>query len=382
MRVLYVAPRYHTNQVSIMKGWLEHGHKVCFLSQFKGTSEDYTVLQPVILGYSVLFELIMYLYRFLFCRNEKSDTKEFDFRSKAGFPPIGKAYKYIREFGPDFVIVRERSVYSALFTLICKLRKIPCILYNQSPLWDKPDKNSTWKNRAFAMLFPRKRMTPVLGSRQAGAVPSANSFFVPFIVEPRYSLEEKCHFLDEKIQVLCVGRYEERKNLFLLLEVMKELAQRYSFHLTIIGEALDDNQIEYLEKLRQKVSEYGFEPEITLRKNLEIEEVYEAYKRADLFVLPSTRERASIAQLEAMSCSLPVICSDTNGSACYVENGKNGWLFRDNDGEDLKQKIESMLSDKTNLLEMGKNSYILVNQKYQFKNYYQKIMELLKETIS
>ena len=137
-----------------------------------------------------------------------------------------------------------------------------------------------------------------------------------------------------------------------------------------------------MEKLQQKVSEYGFEPEVTLRKNLDIEEVYEAYKRADLFVLPSTRERASIAQLEAMSCSLPVICSNTNGSACYVENGKNGWLFKDNDGEDLKQKIESMLSDKTNLLEMGKNSYILVNQKYQFENYYQKIMEILKETIS
>ena len=56
MRVLYVAPRYHTNQIPVMKGWQAGGHEVVFISQFAGTPEDYTVLKPIILGYSRIFE--------------------------------------------------------------------------------------------------------------------------------------------------------------------------------------------------------------------------------------------------------------------------------------------------------------------------------------
>ena len=36
MRFLYVAHRYHTNQAPIMKGLVEHGHEVCFVSHYQG----------------------------------------------------------------------------------------------------------------------------------------------------------------------------------------------------------------------------------------------------------------------------------------------------------------------------------------------------------
>ena len=115
---------------------------------------------------------------------------------------------------------------------------------------------------------------------------------------------------------------------------------------------------------------------ITLLQNLKRDQVFEEYRKADLFVLPSTKERASVSQLEAMSCSLPIICSDTNGSACYVEKGVNGYLFRDSDLADLKDKLYKIISKKDYLVEMGKNSYDLVNEKYQFTNYYNSIMNI------
>ena len=40
MRFLYVAPRYHTNQVPIIRGLKRKGHEVCFLSQYAGKVED------------------------------------------------------------------------------------------------------------------------------------------------------------------------------------------------------------------------------------------------------------------------------------------------------------------------------------------------------
>ena len=40
MKVLYMSHRYHTNQNTIMKGWKENGHEVCFISQYEGKIEE------------------------------------------------------------------------------------------------------------------------------------------------------------------------------------------------------------------------------------------------------------------------------------------------------------------------------------------------------
>ncbi|MBO5094472.1 MAG: glycosyltransferase family 4 protein [Lachnospiraceae bacterium] len=379
MRVLYVAPRYHTNQIPVVKGWIENGHQVKFISQFAGTPEDYSILQPVILGYSKLFEYIMKLYRMLFCRKEKSAKKEFDLRVKAGFPPLGSVKRQLGAFQPELVIVRERSVYNIPFTFYCRKRNIPVILYNQSPLWDRAGQKAGWKKKALLSMLPQMRITPVLGFQKEGMKKTPNSRFVPFVMETHCPPEERTYFRDDKIQLLCVGRYEGRKNLLLLVDAVKDLILPYKLHLTIIGEATDQNQKEYLSQLKERIKNNSLEEHITLLQNCSMEKMYEEYKRADLFVLPSTKERASISQLEAMSCSLPVICSDTNGSACYVSNGVNGFLFRDNDMDDLQEKLKAMVSDRSRILAMGRSSYELVCSKYQFRNYYEAVMECLRE---
>ena len=143
------------------------------------------------------------------------------------------------------------------------------------------------------------------------------------------------------------------------------------------GEVISDEQEIYYNCLLQKVKEYNLEKDIVLLRNLSREQMFAIYRESDLFVLPSTKERASVSQLEAMSCSMPVICSDTNGSACYVKSGINGYLFRDLDKDDLYEKLVCMIKNRKKLEEMGKNSYQLVLDEYQFKNYFDKLMEVI-----
>lgn len=378
MNVLYVAPRYHTNQIPIMRGWLQSGHQVVFVSQFAGETEDYTVLQPQIVGYSKIFEKWMMLYRRLVCKNEKSPTKEFNFRTKFGFPPLTFPSKIIRDFAPDLVILRERAVYNIPFYQICKKKKIPCILYNQSPLWENKQLKKSLKKRIFFRMLPQKRMTPVFGLQKEENVSDINAAYIPFVTEPHFSPDEKPHFLNNKIQLLCVGRYEERKNLMLLVKVFSDLVSRYAIHLTIIGEMADDGQKEYYNNLKKFIEKEQLMEQVTLLNNYPLERMYEEYQRADLFVLPSTNERASISQLEAMSCSLPVVCSNTNGSACYVEDGINGKLFADNNENDLAEKLEWFLADRERILKAGQKSYQAVCTNYQFQNYYEGILRLLR----
>lgn len=377
MNVLYVAPRYHTNQIPVVKGWLESGNQVMFISQFQSTNEDYSVLEPVVLGYCRWISRWIHWIAKIRYGRQYTVEKEYAAKIKVGIPPIGKMKRYLKEFAPDVVILRERSLYNIPFYQYCKKRNIPCILYNQSPLWDMPGRDDGLGHRILLSCLPKYRITPVLGKEGQGNIKMKNTFYVPFVIEPHINPMEKKYLSSGKIQIVCVGRYENRKNLFLLIDVLNELKEKYQLYTTIIGEASDAFQKEYYWKLEEKVKEYGLEKEVSLLKNLSQQEIYRTYAKADIFVLPSTRERASVSQLEAMSCGVPVICSDTNGTSCYVIDGKNGYLFHDMDKQDLKQKMEWMVSDKERLVQMGRNSYNEVIEKYQFSNYYQSVLRII-----
>jgi glycosyltransferase involved in cell wall biosynthesis len=376
LKILYVAPRYHTNQIPLIRGWLKNGHRVCFVSHFTRPGEDYRELTPIVLGYSKIFIIFMRIYSKIFIKRKNKEQKEYQLSLKLGFPPFGKVHAQMCSFRPDLVIVRERVLYNVPFYKICKKNNIPCILYNQSPLWDKPNRDDSFVKRGLLYFLPKKRITPVLGIVGEEKEKTKNSYYVPFVMEPHFSWENKVHFEKNLIHLICVGRYESRKQMFLLLDAVKDLIKKFSIQLTFVGEVISIEQKDYYKRLENKICEYGLQKNITLLQNLKRDQVFEEYRKADLFVLPSTKERASVSQLEAMSCSLPIICSDTNGSACYVEKGVNGYLFRDSDLADLKDKLYKIISKKDYLVEMGKNSYDLVNEKYQFTNYYNSIMNI------
>jgi len=377
MRFLYVAPRYHTNQVPIMRGLIREGHDVSFISQYAGKVEDYSDITPSVVGYSKVYLLMDACYRKLMGRFDK---RAGDRHLKCGFPPIRKLTRAIRESKADVAILRERSVYSVFAELICRKYHIPTILYNQSPLWEDRIKNDL-PHRIMRALTPSVRMTPVMGSEKAGKVTEPGAVFVPFVMEPEMAPAEREWFKDGKIHVFCIGKYETRKNQQMMIEVIEKLKDRYPLYLTIAGECTTDKHKTYFTGLESYIKEHQLEKHVILLTNQTRGQIAEMYTKSDLFVIPSTLEPASISQLEAMAYSLPVICGDKNGTACYVENGVNGWQFKDNDKTDLKEAVEKVISDPEEMKRMGAESYRLIAQKYQIDDYLKgicKMMNMLK----
>lgn len=373
MRFLYVAPRYHTNQVPIIKGLKEQGHTVAFFSHYAGRIEDYSYLTPEVIGYSDIFKAIDYLYVNLL---HGKDPKAADKKLLCGFPPIAYLSRKIKKYKPDIVIIRERSVYSMVTYLICRYYRIPAILYNQSPLWAE-EKNDL-PHRIVRSLTPRVRMTPVMGSPGNGLVREENAFFVPFVMEPKLSPNSKTYCEDDILHIFAVGKYERRKNILMLAEVIKGLSERYAVHLTVAGECSTDFHRKYYKEVAWYIKNNRLQNKIMLLKNLSRAEMDKEYAKADLFVIPSTLEPASISQLEAMAFSVPVICSDTNGSACYVKEGHNGFRFKDNDRADLQRAMEQFMKHPELVSEMGNRSYSDVERWYQFGNYYKGIEKCIQ----
>lgn len=377
MRFLYVAPRYHTNQMDIMKGLVEHGHEVRFISHYAAIIEDYSYVTPIVLGYSPLYKAFDFLYMKVIHRKDPTAVV---FKIQHGFPPMGKLRRLICDFAPDVVILRERSLYSMAAYHICKKKGYPCILYNQNPLWSAPAK-SDLIHRLVDRWSPKVRMTPVMGMKKPGTAIRPEDYFVPFVTQVQCASDKRQYFKDDTVHILCIGKYEIRKHHLMLLRVAERLKDKYKIHLTLVGEATNHFQKEYCEQVRQYVREHHMEDMAVVKTNIARRDMEKEYLAADLYVIPSTLEMASVSQLEAMSYALPVIVSDTNGTACYVEDKVTGLWFQDCDEEDLFRKVDEMLSDRSRMLAMGAAGYRAVAEKYDFEHYYNTIMQMRERIV-
>lgn len=374
MKVMYIAPRFHPNQAAAVKGWIDRGDEVLFVSYYTAIIEDYSCIQPVVLGFSPIFKLIDKLYVDIIHRKDFSAVV---FKINYGIPPIIKLWSLIRKWKPDAIIMRDRTCYTIAGYLLG--RKSNCILYNQSPLWDDVSQNDL-RHRIVRALTPKYRMTPVMGTKEPEKIISKNSYFIPFVVEPQVAPDQKKYFRDDRINILCIGKFEPRKHHMMLMDVVSELMGSLgeNCHLTVIGEATGKFQKEFLREVKNHIKEKKYENMVTLLTNVPKEKMNQYYKATDVYVIPSTNEMASISQLEAMSFSIPAICSDQNGSACYVVDGVNGYQFKDCDKEDLKYKLSLLLQDRQRIVDMGARAYQSIVQNNSFQNYYDGIMGILR----
>lgn len=376
MRMMYIAPRFHTNQAAAIKGWLDRGDEVIFISYYTAMIEDYSDLKPVVLGFSFWYHVIDKIYVDILHRNTVNAN---GFKINHGFPPIFKLRKVIRGWKPDVIILRDRTLYTIAGYLLGR-RKSKCILYNQSPLWDEPPKKDL-AHRLVYKLTPKYRITPVMGKQSENKVITDRSYFLPFVVEPQMAPQQKTYFKGNRINLLCIGVFEPRKHHMMLMDVVKEISETVSdeLHLTVIGEATERVQIDFLQTVKNHVKENHYEKMITIRTNIPKTQMGVYFEEADVFIIPSTREMASISQLEAMSYSLPAICSDSNGSACYIINDENGYQFRDCDREDLKSKLLMMLESREKIISMGENAYRSIVENNSFQKYYDGICRIISK---
>jgi glycosyltransferase involved in cell wall biosynthesis len=118
---------------------------------------------------------------------------------------------------------------------------------------------------------------------------------------------------------------------------------------------------------------------VTLTGFINQQEIAEYYTMADVFVLPSGYgETWGLVVNEAMNFNLPLIVSDLVGCTDdLVHEGQNGFTFPFGDVEQLKEKMETMLSTETDLQRMGQLSGQIV-QKYSFETIIQGIKQAIQ----
>lgn len=136
------------------------------------------------------------------------------------------------------------------------------------------------------------------------------------------------------LRVVCVGRISEQKNVKNFIEsVYKAKEQGVQLSVDWYGLAIHP----YSDECTEIVNKYNLEE--TVRFHKETNDVRSAYYQADVMVLPSIYEGFPNVVCEAMSCGLPVLCSDVCDNGRIVRDGINGFLFNPHSVEDMSDAI-------------------------------------------
>jgi glycosyltransferase involved in cell wall biosynthesis len=182
--------------------------------------------------------------------------------------------------------------------------------------------------------------------------PAERIFIASNAVSPRpsWSLPRRVKdFSHHKPVVLFVGRLLERKSVDHLIQACAKISKQDQPELVIVGDGPARSNLEALAK--------QVYPATRFTGDLRGKELADAYKKADLFVLPGT---GGLAVQQAMSYGLPVVTGVGDGTQSDLVREDNGWQLRTDTIEELTVVLENTLKDPIKMRKMGEASFEIV----------------------
>lgn len=184
------------------------------------------------------------------------------------------------------------------------------------------------------------------------------------------------NFLDNKINILFLGRIEERKGLIYLLKAFKILTQKLghdwvSSNLRLI--VAGDGPLK--EKCQNWVKENKLK-NVIFEGKINEEKAPSYHNSCDIFVSPAIfGESFGLVLLEAMACQKPVVAFANTGYKQFLKEKKGEkFLAKNRNFKDLAQKIEILIKNPKLRKEMGEWG-LKESQKYSWSKVADQVLD-------
>lgn len=344
MKILFVAPRFHTNQVEIVNSLLLRGHSLCFHVNYIGKTEDHSSVIPSVFSACWLSRLL-----------------ESVFGPGPGdrpllFPSPFKYFWALLSIRPDLIIIRNPTrIFSLIAAFSSYMLGSKIIFYTQTEIHQRRPFLLSIRATILLAFFRAAWYSPLIGNKQLYPQRLRQLHYVPFAV-PRPNLSERPSTYGPPSRILMIGKYESlRKNHHLFIAALSDLAQTHQFTATIVGEATNTDHSSGYAKVKNLLSATGLSSVVTLFHNVSHRDLRSMMLEHDILVNPAHSEPASISLLEGLACGLPSICSHTCGTRSYIKHGYNGLIFVDNSKDSLVDQLRLLLDDPALWFMMHKN---------------------------
>lgn len=181
---------------------------------------------------------------------------------------------------------------------------------------------------------------------------------------------------DKKLNFVFVGRLIEAKGIHIFIKAAEAIKEIYDdVEFVVVGGSDKNNP--------NSISEQ--EIDLLKRKGVvnftgRVNNVIDILKNCSVFVLPSMyREGIPRSILEALSIGRPIITTDNVGCRETVIKDYNGILIEKNNSLELIEAINFFCENRNKIIEYGKNSRKLAEQKFDVKIVNDIMIESLRE---
>lgn len=184
------------------------------------------------------------------------------------------------------------------------------------------------------------------------------------------------------VKFCTVARILEFKGHDFILKCLENLPQyllsKIEWHIAGTGPYADDlKRLIQKSPIKTQVKIHGFIPDAALP---------DFYRSNDVFILATREQEVSnqvegfgLVFLEAQSCGLPVIGTKTGGISDAIDNGNGGWLFEQNNINELEQIIISILTTPTLVKEQSIRARERVLKKSTWDIYCKELYKILSK---
>lgn len=195
----------------------------------------------------------------------------------------------------------------------------------------------------------------------------------PIVDETKLAGLQKEYNLKDEFIVGIVGRIEEGKGQYIVIEALSKLKD-LNIKVLVVGHSMDR---EYLARLKNSLKEFNLEDRVIFTgftKDIALH-----IKLFDVNVLATKKETFGLVLIESMINKIPVIATAKGGPLEIVEDGIDGLLF-DRSVDDLAQKIELLYRDRELKNRLALDGYKKVKVKFDKTIQMKKMYEVIDES--
>lgn len=187
------------------------------------------------------------------------------------------------------------------------------------------------------------------------------------------------HQKNNKLTILTIGRYAEKKKGFDLIEkVSKYLIKLIDFQWIIIGRNTDQLKLKNFYIKNKKnfliIDEIKNDGSYTFPNK----KLLKFYKKSHVYANMARIESFGITLIEAMASYLPVLSFKTKGGLDLIKNNKNGCLVDNNKFRSFSKKIIEFYRKKPNFKKFN-NLYL---KEFDLKNVAKKTIQIYKKSLN
>jgi glycosyltransferase involved in cell wall biosynthesis len=251
------------------------------------------------------------------------------------------------KFKPDLVVIN--TLYTSLGAYVAKQMGIPVVWHIREFLEEAQHRHFFSKKKAQELMsYSSKIITVSKGlylKYKDTFKPDQLTYIYDGVPQDQFYAPEHELFKDQTVHIVAVGRVQDYKGQYLMLQALNELSD-YDFDVTLVGVIHPDYRMKLepmMDKIKERVKFVG-----------EQSDPAPYYKAADIFSMNSKAEAFGLVTAEGMLSGDLVIGNNEMGTGEILESEQYGLLYKTGDVSELKNKFIYAFTHKDEMKRIAK----------------------------